>query len=488
MLKVCKPQYLIVTAMVCLGAINLAPAQDVPDLSAMDKYQTPVPYAGIRNWHVTQNLGPTGARGWVYGHRGHTRDSREILIKSVEPGSPADGVLEPYDIIVGAATPPATPATQWTTAPAIKPFDSDARLSMARAITWAETKQAKGELKLLVQRDDKTSAVVIKLPVMGKYAKAAPLDCAKSARIVKHAAAFLADQMPADGYFGLQGGLNAMLLYATEDDRYLDHVRRSAMRIGVNHKVNDAGHETWRWGYHNLFLAEYYLATGDKRVLPTMAEYCKVMAEGQCNPGTWGHRAVPDFIPPGYGSMNQSGLVCFLSMVLGRQAGIDVDKAALSNSIKFYGSYAGVGGIPYGDHSPANDSTCNGKNGSAAMAFYQLHANPAAQWFARMCGSANLGSFEGGHTGNFFNQTWSPLGASLAGKANYQRFWSRFHSYRDLARRADGSFVTQPLPHTREGDSGHRQLRVQRPDVDHRRICAKLPGRHRPAGRARPAR
>ena len=23
----------------------------------------------------------------------------------------------------------------------------------------------------------------------------------------------------------------------------------------------------------------------------------RVLADGQCNPGTWGHRAVPDFIP-----------------------------------------------------------------------------------------------------------------------------------------------------------------------------------------------
>lgn len=429
-------------------------ADEPTALSALPKHQTPLPYAGIRNWHVTQNLGPTGARGWMYGHRNHTRDSREILIKSVEPGSPAAGILRPYDIIVGAAVPPDTPTFEWKKSPPVELFESDARLALARAITWAESKKGRGELKLMRNRDGRTEEVVINLPVMGNYSKTAPSDCPKAKLIVENAAEFLAEQMPAEGYSGLTGAMNALFLYATGDDRYLDHVRRSACKMSINHTVNDAGHETWRWGYMNMYLCEYYLATGDKRVLPTIQEFCDVLAAGQCNPGTWGHRGVPDFIPPGYGSMNQSGLVCFISLILGRECGIEVDAEALCNSVEFYGSYAGRGGIPYGDHAPHADAACNGKNGSAAVAFSLLKAEPAAQWFARLCSSSNLASFEGGHTGNFFNQTWTPLGASLAGENNYQRFWWRFNSYRDLARRWDGSFVTQPLPNTREGDLG----------------------------------
>jgi len=430
-------------------------ASEIPELSALPKTQTPVPYAGIRNWHTTQNLGPTGVRGWIHGHTGDTAESREILIKSVEPGSPAEGVLRPYDIIVGAAVPADTPATEWGTAPTLRRFDSDARLSLARAITWAESKRGRGELQLLRNRDGETGTVVIKLPVLGDYTSTAPFDCPKTERIVNNAANFLAGKMPVDGFrSGLGGPLNAMFLFATEDEDYLDHIRRSACRMSINHTITDAGHETWRWGYTNMFLCEYYLATGDKRVLPTIQEYCRVLAAGQCNPGTWGHRAVPDFIPPGYGSLNSSGVVCFLSLALGSQCGVEVDKKALSNSINFYGSYAGRGGIPYGDHPPSYNATSNGKNGMAAVAFGLLGAEPAAQWFARMSCSANLLALEGGHTGNFFNQTWSPLGASLAGRENYRNFWSRFNSYRDLARRRDGSFMTQPFPHLREGDLG----------------------------------
>lgn len=425
------------------------------DLAKLPKYLTPLPYAGIRNYYTTQNLGATGARGWVYGHVQDTYESREILIKSIEPGSPADGILEPYDVIIGAATPADAPAVTWTKAPELKPFDSDARLSIARAITWAESDAGRGSLKLLVARNGETKPVTLTLPVMGTYADGDINTCPKSQKIVTNAAAFLAKHMPADGYAeGVGEPHNAGLLLATHDPKYLDHVRRSAMRMSVLHTISDAGHETWRWGNTNTFLCEYYLATGDERVLPTIREYSKALQAGQCNPGTWGHSSVPDYVPPGYGSVNSTGVICFLSLVLANQAGVNEGDKALSNSIDFYGSYVARGGIPYGDHAPYNASTSNGKNGAAAIAYHLLGAEPSAQWFARLCASTNLLGFEDGHSGNYFNQTWSPLAASLTGQENYIAFWKRFHSYRDLARRHDGSFIAQPMANKREGDLG----------------------------------
>lgn len=439
-----------------LLAVTLVPAPgQEKNLAKLPKHLTPLPYAGIRNYHITQNLGPTGARGWIYGHVQDTNESREILIKSIEPGSPADGILEPYDVIVGATTPPETPAAGWSKTPELKPFDSDARLSIARAVTWAESDAGQGALQLLVARNGETKPLTLTLPVMGTYSDGNILDCPKSQRIVRNIADFLANQMPADGYpEGVGHPHNAGLLLATHDPKYLDHVRRSAMRMSVLHTISDAGHETWRWGNTNTFLCEYYLATGDERVLPTIREYAKVLQAGQCNPGTWGHSSVPDYVPPGYGSVNSTGVICFLSLVLANQCGVHDGDTALERSIRFYGSYASRGGIPYGDHPPYNASTSNGKNGAAAIAYHLLGADPAAQWFARLCASTNLLGFEDGHSGNYFNQTWSPLAASLSGRDNYIQFWKRFHSYRDLARRCDGSFIAQPMANKREGDLG----------------------------------
>ena len=46
-------------------------------------------------------LGPTGARGWVYGWKGQTADARQILVTAVAKGSPADGILNSGDVILG---------------------------------------------------------------------------------------------------------------------------------------------------------------------------------------------------------------------------------------------------------------------------------------------------------------------------------------------------------------------------------------------------
>ena len=46
-------------------------------------------------------LGPTGARGWIFTANGHSRDARQILVTAVAKGSPADGVLNVGDVILG---------------------------------------------------------------------------------------------------------------------------------------------------------------------------------------------------------------------------------------------------------------------------------------------------------------------------------------------------------------------------------------------------
>ena len=54
-------------------------------------------------------LGPTGARGWVWGWRCQTTDARQILITDVAKGSPADGILQKGDVLLGVDGKPFDP-------------------------------------------------------------------------------------------------------------------------------------------------------------------------------------------------------------------------------------------------------------------------------------------------------------------------------------------------------------------------------------------
>ncbi len=49
-----------------------------------------IPAGATHDW----NLGPTGARGWIYSNKMETSEARQIYVTKVEPGSPAAGVLE----------------------------------------------------------------------------------------------------------------------------------------------------------------------------------------------------------------------------------------------------------------------------------------------------------------------------------------------------------------------------------------------------------
>ena len=385
------------------------------------------------------NLGPTGMRGWIWSWRLETIGARQILVTKVDKGSPADGVLSVGDVILGVGG---------------EMFSDDARKSFGRAIGIAETRQARGVLKMTVWRKGVKKDVKITLPVMGSYSDTAPYNCAKSAKILDAGCKRIAAK-------GLRGGIpaqvNALALLASGKKEYLPMVREFARKNApqdLKLKLHGGqGMVAWRWGYTNLFLCEYYLATGDKTVLPAIREYSTKIARGQSGVGTWGHgMAWPQANAGrehgtlgGYGALNQAGLVCQTSLVLAVKCGV-ADKVvadAIERGNKFFAFYIGKGAIPYGDHRPGwkvHDD--NGKNSIAAVMFDAQNHTAGAAFFSRMV-TASYDERERGHTGNYFSYLWGPLAASRAGEEAAAAFLKEQRWFYDLGRRADGSYPYQ---------------------------------------------
>ena len=414
-------------------AVSVLPAQQnkpvVPDLVAGGQVDDK------HDW----NLGPTGARGWIWGWKLETTDARQILITQVEPGSPAGGVLRVGDVILGVGD---------------TPFQGDARKSLGMAITTAESAKGKGVLRMLRWRDGSCESVELRLPVLGAYADGAPWNCEKSAAILDQACRYIADHVKGD----IDGMINALALLASGKEIYLDEVRDLAREVGPmttspSLEGRTSGMQAWMWGYRNLFLCEYHLATGDGYVLPAIRAYSTKIAEGQSGVGTWGHgMAWPDLNGGrlhgslgGYGALNQAGLICHLSLVLAQNCGVDNAeiRQAIERANRFAAFYAGKGAIPYGDHRPGwqvHDD--NGKNSIAAIIFDLQDRRAEARFFAKMT-AASYAERERGHTGNYFSFLWGPLGASRAGPAAAAAFLKEQRWYYDLARRHDGSFPYQ---------------------------------------------
>jgi hypothetical protein len=392
---------------------------------------------------LTYNLGATGLRGWIHTKpdtyldsvQGRTTAaSRQILVTHVGKGTPADGVMNVDDVILGAGG---------------RPFADDARKGIAVAIQAAETESGGGILRLTRWRAGRTEEVRLKLRVMGTYSRTAPYDCPKSRRILDEACKVLeGEPMKED----LWGAINGLALLATGKPEHVPRARDLARRMApptlrVELKT---GMVVWDWGYRNLFLCEYFLLTGDREVLHAIREYTRALAKGQSLYGTFGHgisERTPDgrlhgSIPP-YGPVNTAGLIGNLAIVMGRKCGVtdpEVD-AAIDRASRFFGYFVDKGSIPYGEHLPWPYHENNGKNAMAA-AFFAAQGNrdAEARYFAKMV-TASYANREYGHTGQGFSYLWSALGANVGGPAAAAAFFGEASWHFDLVRRCDGSFT-----------------------------------------------
>ena len=371
------------------------------------------------------HLGPTGLFG--------VTSPADIKITKVEQGSPADGKLKEGDVIVavGGAR-----------------FKDNTRMLLADAIDKAETEQAKGILTLDLNDGRKVN---LQLKVLGAYSATAPYRCPKTDAIITRTAEAIARSKE----FAIHGvPIDLLGLLATGEPKYVGVVKdviHKAPWASPDLKLSLADSAIWGWGYTNLLLAEYYLLTKDEFVLPALKTYSVALAEGRDAAGLWGHRvANPETNRgqlhgrlPGYAVMNQSSLPCFVSLMLADKCGIKHPEvqAAIEQTHGFYTDFIGKGTLPYGVHDPKLGSfNNNGMSGLAAVAFAIRGNKAGATFFSRMSAAAS-NTMETGHTGHYFNQLWTGLGANLAGPETSAAFFKETRWLHTLNRTWNGNFT-----------------------------------------------
>lgn len=401
-----------------------------PDFTKGEK----IPEGASHTW----NLGATGASGWMYSDRLTTIGARQIYITEVAKGSPAESVLREGDVLLGVMG---------------KRFSYDARTEFGKALTLAESPEGRGRLRVIRWRSGATQEVQIRLPELGAYSATAPYDCPKSKKILEQGCAWLAEQMEDPKYRRnpYERSLNALALLASGDKQYLPLVKREAELAAAS---NPGGYKSWWYGPVMIFLSEYVIATGDKSVMPGLERLTLEAANGQSDVGSWGHRfALPEGHLPGYGMMNAPGVPMTIGLVLAREAGVKDPQLdlAIHRSSTLLRFYVGKGSIPYGDHSPwIQTHDDNGKNGMAAVLFHLLGDKEAAEYFSRMSVACHGAERDTGHTGNFFNITWSIPGINVSGPNAIGAWMKQFGAWHhDLARTHEGRFVHLGPPGTR---------------------------------------
>jgi hypothetical protein len=374
--------------------------------------------------HKERMLGPTGLFG--------VTSPKDITIVKVDPGSPAEGLMKPGEVITAAGG---------------IPFKDQTRKQLAAAIDLAE---ATG--KLALTRKDGT-IVEIPLSVLGTYADTAPYDCPKTDLIITRAADFIVKSKN----FGRDGFPIALLgLLATGEPQYIDFVKQQVRQEkwaqpDINLSIEKYARTAWNWAYTGIFLGEYYLLTKDDFVLPALEAHTVALAKGRDAGGLWGHgfasldlnNGQPHGRLPGYAQMNQTSLACYLAILLAEKSGIrhpDI-LATIEQNHTYFSNFIGRGTLPYGVHNPnAKAFNNNGMSGLAAITF-AIKGDPAgAEFFSRMSAASHQ-TMEQGHTGHFFNLMWTAPGASLCGREVTSAFFRETQWLSIINRKWNGDFI-----------------------------------------------
>lgn len=367
-----------------------------------------------------------------------------MRISSVEEGSPAaaTGQLKKGQII------------ESINGQVLK--ERDPRVLLGEWITAAEAKD--GKLKMMVKDDPKGKAreIIVQLPVLGAYSKTWPVDCAKSAKIIRNFADFLGKlETPNHGA--------ALFLLSTGEQKDLDVVARW---FKGKLPADRAGYP-WDIGYAGLSVCEYYLRTGDKSVLPAIKGMADQLAKTIYNGGWAGRGAAPYQYMAG-GHLNGAGVHCVTYLMLAKECGVDVDQHTFDSALLQFYRFAGHGNVAYGDGVPEGGFVDNGKTGGLAFAMAAAAAltqEGEESVYAKARDISGTKSFYStswlfhGHTGGGIGELWrGPAMGTVKDKrpAQYRSFMDERRWMYELARTHDGAFGWPTGWNVSYGQTGHK--------------------------------
>jgi hypothetical protein len=262
-------------------------------------------------------LGPTGMKGWMY-WSSLTTEARQILVTEVRAGTPAAGVMQYHDVILGING---------------GFFTNDARAAFCDAVNDAEATGNHGELNLTVFRPSTaaTNTVMIQLREMGTLSATTPYNCPKVDAMLTNFCEYVYNHGPV-GSPTIEPSVWAMM--ASGVPKYVNWATNWVMSQSWATKTNrtvyrDVGLKTWYTGYQAVTLGQYYLMTSNAAALPALADLANFIAQGQDLHALWGHTmAWPSEnggelhgTLPGYGALNQAGLVGLYGMIRCIQVG-----------------------------------------------------------------------------------------------------------------------------------------------------------------------
>lgn len=393
------------------------------------------------------NLGPTGARAIL--------KETSFVVKYVFAKSPADGLLRIDDEITGINGKPFNKHT-FGKCYSMEPgagYEGPI-MNMGNAIEDSEGND--GTLTLDVTRDGKPAKVDIKLDPIGRFSDTFPKNCPKSEKLAARAMDYLLqhpDERAGDVH---EKGLYGLALLAQGKMKEAENL---AMAWNEPPEEN-----AWTWyrTYQSIFLGEYHLLTGDKRVLKTIEENCKQLYLSQVIDPTLykdrmhgGQPQAANYLKggnghgariAGYGTMTITTLMTLLTWELAEDCGIKIE--AFNRDIAYDCIHTNTNESGYmgyrfatGAYSPV------GLQGLSLIVHRVANRPGTDDYMSRVTRGLETSKtrINDGHGDNSLAWGWAFLGIQLSGNDTATRSLLDYNkAFINMARTHDGAFVIQP--------------------------------------------
>ena len=345
---------------------------------------------------------------------------------TIEPGSPAEAAgLEKGQVIESINGEPLK--------------NIDPRIQLGNLLAKAEATD--GLVRFAIKGE--AAPVVVKIPVLGAYAKTWPLDCPKSEKIVRGFADHISKPESHKGF----ADAGMLFLLSTGDDKDLAPVKAWVQGLAGKKSSGYA----WHIGFGGIPLCEYYLRSGDPEALPIIQDWVQAAAKGEYLDG-WAGRGGVTGLSYGNGHLNAGGTAVVTFLLLAKQCGADVDDSLLQRTLVHFFRYAGRGTNPYGDDRPETSFVDNGKHGNLAFAMAaaasltpdgENSVYAKARDLCAMTGFYTTTFMLHGHTGGGIGEIWRSGSMALLHDKKplqHREFMDHRQWHYDLSRRFDGSF------------------------------------------------
>ncbi|MFO0911407.1 MAG: DUF6288 domain-containing protein [Pirellulales bacterium] len=423
------------------------------------------PDAKVPGWFY--NLGITGLRAQLVAD-----EPKALLIKYVFPNSPSDGQVKAGDLVVGAGG--RMFVEKHRNGYGEEMFGADGPiLELAQVLEECQSADRNGKLPLTIRRGRQILEVSLDVGTKyGTYAPTFPFDCRKSDLILSELLQYLVDHQQQDGSFGnaVHDTFAPLALLASGEAKYLPAVNRNVKyHCGVTN-ANDLSLINWSYMSAAMVLSEYYLATGEKWVLPELQKVHDLIARSQYlhmsqidpkskeshpdsfpsgprdSHGGWGHN--PGF--EGYGPIAMLTGQGALAYSLMHRCGIAIDRKNHDAAYDFLKRGTGENGyVWYGDQKgggPDNWADM-GRTGVAGIANFLSPYDGAAYreralFHARVIGK-HPQSFPDTHGSPMMGMGYTALAASVD-IGSFRKLMDANRWWFTMAHCTDGSFYYQP--------------------------------------------